>query len=98
MAQSDGAYTVVLVDDQPAFLDLARSILHDSTELRVVGQATNAEEAERLVTTLQPDAAIIDVIMPAVSGFKLAQRLHDLAPALKMVLVSAEDNPLYTRL
>jgi DNA-binding NarL/FixJ family response regulator len=97
-AVSGAPYSVLLVDDQPAFLDLARSILHDAPDIRVAGQATTAQEAVRLVQSLQPDAAIIDVIMPGMSGFKVAQQLREVAPGLKMILTSAEDNPLYARL
>lgn len=97
-AVSGAPFSVLLIDDQPAFLDLARSILHDSPDIRVAGQATTAQEAVRLVQSLQPDAAIIDVIMPGMSGFKVAQQLREVAPGLKMILTSAEDNPLYARL
>ena len=91
-------HTVLLVDDQPAFLELARSILQGSARFQVIGHAANGEEALRLLPALRPDLVIMDVIMPGMSGFKLAQRLREVSPALKMVLVSATDDPLYARL
>ncbi len=97
-ARATAQRKVLLVDDQPAFLDLARGLLQECPNLVVVGQATGGEQALTCAQTLRPDVALVDVLMPGISGFKLAQRLREQIPQLKVIVVSAVDDPLYPRL
>jgi DNA-binding NarL/FixJ family response regulator len=98
LARATTQRKVLLVDDQPAFLDLARGLLQECPGLVVVGQATGGEQALTCAQALRPDVAVVDVLMPGISGFKLAQRLREQMPQLKVIVVSAVDDPLYPRL
>ncbi|KWW99463.1 Two component transcriptional regulator [Carbonactinospora thermoautotrophica] len=64
--------------------------------VRVVGQALNAEEAERLVKALDPDIVVSDVrLRGSVSGLDLCRRLAEADPKRKVVLLSAYDDEQY---
>jgi two-component system response regulator AlgR len=91
--------TLVVVDDQPDFLDLARSRLARHPGLRVVGEATSGEAALQLMPQLEPspEAVLVDVEMPGLDGFETARRLRDLAPGVRIILTSASDNRAYSR-
>jgi two-component system NarL family response regulator len=79
---------VLIVDDQPAFRrHLRRLLMHAG--LTVVGEAGCISEAEDLVQALQPDLAVVDVMLPGVNGLEGAPRLKALAPRLRVILVSA---------
>ena len=79
---------VLIVDDQPAFRRHLRRLL-THTGLTVVGEAGYISEAEVLVQALQPDLAIVDVMLPGVNGLEGTPRLKALAPSLRVILVSA---------
>jgi DNA-binding NarL/FixJ family response regulator len=89
--------TLVLVDDQPDFLDIARARLTRDATLAVVGEATSGEAAVALVLGLEPgpEAVLVDVEMPGLDGFETARRLRALAPGVRIILTSASSDSRY---
>jgi len=79
---------VLIVDDQPAFRRQLRTLL-DRAGLEVVGEAGDIPSAETQAQSLQPDLAVVDVLLPGVSGIEGAPRLKALAPNMRVILVSA---------
>ena len=65
---------VLVVDDDP---DVARFV---EVNLRSAGYnvsvATNGEEAMERALELRPDLVLLDVMMPKMDGFEVAQRLR----------------------
>jgi len=89
--------TLVLVDDQPEFLAIARGRLTRDATLAVVGEATSGEAALTLVLGLKPgpEAVLLDVEMPGLDGFETARRLRALAPGVRIILISASNDSRY---
>lgn len=79
---------VLIVDDQPAFRRQLRRLL-TRAGLAVVGETGGIPEAEELVRTLQPDLVVLDVVLPGINGLEGVPRLKDLAPTLRIILISA---------
>ena len=77
----------VIVDDNALFLEGAVDLL-TREGLDVVGVASDSAEAMRLVTEFRPDVTLIDIDLGDEDGFELAQRLHAIAGASKVILVS----------
>jgi DNA-binding NarL/FixJ family response regulator len=88
---------LVVVDDQPDFLELMRTRLTRDRSLEVVGEAASGEAALELVSSLAPapDGILVDIEMPGIDGFETARRLRALAPSLRVILTSASDSPRY---
>ncbi len=87
---------VLIVDDQPNFRRQLRTLL-ERAGLEVIAEAGSIGEAEALAQSLQPDLAVVDVLMPGISGIEGTPRLKSLAPKLRVILVSAyHDNLLKT--
>ena len=79
---------VLIVDDQPAFRRVLSQLLSQAG-LDVIGEAKDISEAEALVRTNPPDLAVIDVMLPDISGLEGASRLKALIPGLRVILISA---------
>lgn len=79
---------VLIVDDQPAFRLQLRRLL-ERAGMDVVAEAGDIPEAEAQARTLHPDLAVVDVILPGISGLDGVARLQRLAPALRVILMSA---------
>ena len=85
---------IVIVDDNPEFLDSARRLL-EHQGARVVGVASTNAEALRSVQELRPDVALVDVNIGEESGFDLAEALHEIdgAPTAPVILISTHGEP-----
>ena len=79
---------VLIVDDKSAFRRHLRRLL-ERAGLTVVGEAGDISEAEALLRSLQPDLAVVDVMLPGVNGIEGTPRLKGLNPDLRVILVSA---------
>jgi two-component system chemotaxis response regulator CheY len=79
---------VLIVDDQPIFRRQLRALL-TRAGLEVIGEAEDIAAAEELVQSQKPDLAVVDVILPGVSGIVGTMLLKALAPHLRVILVSA---------
>jgi CheY-like chemotaxis protein len=85
---------VVIVDDNPEFLDSASRLL-EHQGVRVVGVASTNADGLRHVRELRPDVTLVDVNLGEESGFDLAEALQDSgdgAPA-PVILISTHAEP-----
>ena len=83
--------TVLIVDDHPSFRASARTLLQ-AEGYEVVGEAENGEMAVAIARELHPDLVLLDVQLPDLDGFQVAERItaHNGAPAV--VLTSSRDS------
>jgi CheY-like chemotaxis protein len=77
---------LLVVDDHAGWRDVARRTL--APRFDVVGEAADAAEALRLSEALRPDAVLLDVELPDIDGFTLAEKLGALPEPPDVVLVS----------
>ncbi|MEO2077294.1 MAG: response regulator transcription factor [Bacillus sp. (in: firmicutes)] len=66
---------IVIAEDQEMLLAAMGSLLDLEEDMKVVGQASNGEEALTLVHQLQPDVCLMDIEMPRMSGLDAAEVL-----------------------
>lgn len=79
---------VLIVDDQPAFRRQLRQLLIYAG-LTVVGEAGDIPGAIELVQKLQPDIAVVDLMMPGINGIEGTPQLKAVGGKLRVILVSA---------
>ncbi len=59
---------VIIADDHPIVRQGLEVVVNAQSDMTLVGQATNGEEAVRLARDLQPDVIIMDLQMPVKDG------------------------------
>src|SRR6059036_1501624 len=79
---------ILLVDDDVSFLNSLEALLTGEPGLEVVGKAASGEEALAAATRAEPDVAVIDVLMPAMSGIECAHLLQGRYPKVRVILIS----------
>ncbi|MFF5288024.1 response regulator [Paractinoplanes globisporus] len=87
---------VVVVDDHEPFRALVRELLQ-SAGYEVVGEAGDGEQAVGACTRLRPDVVLLDVQLPGMDGFAVADRLAALDGPPVVVLISNRDVRAYRR-
>ncbi|KQL45017.1 response regulator transcription factor [Brevibacillus choshinensis] len=66
---------IVIAEDQRMLLGALASLLDLEEDMKVVGRASNGEDAVKLVHLHQPDICIMDIEMPVKSGLDAAEEL-----------------------
>ena len=85
-AVPDRKLTVVLVDDQPLIRDLVKTRLTLDGRFEVVAEAHSGGEALAMVRTHRPDAVILDINLPGISGMTVLPAIVEAAPDTKVVV------------
>lgn len=78
----------LIIDDERLARKELASLLAKHPEVEIVGEAANADEAEKLIAELHPQLLFLDVQMPGRSGFDLLEALD---PAPNVIFVTAFD-------
>ena len=79
---------VFIVDDERHARVELRRLIAGIASLELVGEASNADEAEKLIAILQPEVIFLDIQMPGRSGFEL---LEDLKMPPEVIFTTAYD-------
>lgn len=66
-------------------------MLRNESSLEIVGEARDGRQAVELVKELKPDLLLMDVSMPDMNGFDATQRVHELDPNIKVLILTMHD-------
>ncbi|MBB3221755.1 LytR/AlgR family response regulator transcription factor [Pseudoduganella umbonata] len=64
---------LILVDDEPLARGMAREYLATHPDIEIVAECANGFEAVKAVTELAPDLVLLDIQMPKLDGFEVAE-------------------------
>ena len=68
--------TLIIDDERLARKELT-SLLDEYSEIEIVGEAANADEALELINILNPELLFLDIQMPGKTGFELLETLDN---------------------
>jgi DNA-binding NarL/FixJ family response regulator len=88
---------IILVDDHPIVLAGLQALLATLSDIELVGQAMSAGQALALVREQEPDLAILDMGLPGMNGVALAERILELAPETRIVMLTHFEEPSYVQ-
>lgn len=97
MAAADKEFmspTLLIVDDHGAFRSTARALL-ECDGWAVVGEAADGTSGLTAARDLNPDVVLLDVRLPDIDGFAVAERLTAGGGGPVVVVTSSSDDPLY---
>ena len=92
-----GQISVLICDDHALLRAGLQQLIDAEDDLKVVGEAANAEEAVEQARVLQPDVILLDIVMPGRSGLDALPEIVEAAPAAKVLMLSMQDEPGYVR-
>jgi DNA-binding NarL/FixJ family response regulator len=83
--------TVLIVDDHPSFRAIAQVVL-ETDGFAVVGTASDGESGVAATLELAPDILLLDVELPDIDGFAVAERLRQAGSQTAIVLASSRES------
>jgi two-component system response regulator NreC len=79
---------VLLVDDHQIIIDGLKSLLKNSTEIVVAGEAGNGSEALRTLEILEIDVVLMDIDMPVLNGIDTLKEMTKRGFGQKVIILS----------
>ena len=86
----DAPARCLIVDDESPARDELRYLVEQRGAVTVVGEATTAEEARVLLTSLDYDLVLLDIHMPGMGGLELARIIADQPRPASVIFVTAD--------
>ena len=84
---------VLVVDDQTVVREGVVSILSFQSDINVVGQAKDGQEAILLAAQEKPDVILLDLVMPRLDGLDSITQLREVAPGTKILILTGYADP-----
>jgi chemotaxis response regulator CheB len=88
VAPQEQKIRVLVVDDDPDFVEAAKVSLAADRRIEVVGGAASGDEAVRQAAALRPEVVAMDVVMPGLDGLEATKLIRKDQPECRVVLVS----------
>jgi DNA-binding NarL/FixJ family response regulator len=88
---------VLLVDDHALVRRGFRRMLEDESDIRVVGEASDGQDAVDAAAKLRPDVIVMDFALPSMNGAVATRRMLEADPAAKVLILSMHAEPNYVR-
>ena len=79
---------IVIADDHALLRRGLATLLGFDTELAVVGDAKNGEEAVRVAIEQKPEVVVMDLSMPVMDGVEATRRIKESVPDAKILILT----------
>jgi DNA-binding NarL/FixJ family response regulator len=80
---------IALVEDQPKMRENWSQLINSFPDLSCTCICKTGEEALRMIPEVQPDAVLMDIFLPRMSGIECTARLKELLPQVRIIILTA---------
>lgn len=87
--------TVLIADDHALIREGIKQILELESDICVIGQANDGEEAFELAEKLNPDIILLDINMPNINGIEALRRFKDMGIKSKVIILTIHEDKEY---
>lgn len=87
--------TVLIADDHPTTRAGLCAILNNSSDIKVVGEADDGFQVEKMVAELRPNILLLDLVMPGPTPAQLEKRVRTNYPETITLVLTAHDRDAY---
>lgn len=88
---------VVLADDHAVVRKGIRDFLQEDGDIEVIAEAGDGAKVKELLTSLQPDVAVLDVRMPIATGIEVTRWIREQSLPIRVLILSAYDDDPFVR-
>jgi DNA-binding NarL/FixJ family response regulator len=94
---ADHQISVMLVDDHSLVRRGFRRMLEDEADIRVVGEASDGEEAVKLARSLKPQVIVMDCALPGINGLQATRKILQMLPNTLVLMLSMHTEETWVR-
>lgn len=87
--------SLALIEDHAVVRSALRLLVERVGDLRVVGEAADGEAGLHLIESARPDVAMVDIALPKMGGFGLAEEVTQRDLPTRILFLTAYENPAY---
>lgn len=89
--------SVLLAEDHTIVREGFRRMLELEDDFEIIGEAQDGRHAVALVKSARPDVVLMDISMPLLNGLEATRQVLKLAPATKIIILSAHGDDAYVK-
>ncbi len=86
---------VLIIDDSPMVRERITSLLVESPQIRIIGEAGSGGEALEVLRHEKPDTVILDIHLPDQNGITLLKMFKSRYPEMTVIMLTNLDDPRY---
>jgi NarL family two-component system response regulator LiaR len=86
---------ILLADDHVVVRQGIREVIQHETDMEIVGEAGDGEEAMKQCIKLHPDVVVMDIVMPNVDGIEATKQIKAKCPDTAVLILTAYDDDQY---
>lgn len=79
---------IIIADDHPMMRSGVKSVLLTDSQIEIIAEAKDGEEAYALILKHQPDVALLDVEMPKMTGLEIVRRIKSENVKTKVIFLT----------
>ncbi|MBI5354021.1 MAG: response regulator transcription factor [Chloroflexi bacterium] len=95
LSKSKTKIRILLADDHHIVRAGVRQLLESASDLQVIAEAGDGEEAQALIQKHKPDVAVLDVQMPKATGIEVTRWVRANMPEVGVLILTAYDDDPY---
>jgi two-component system, NarL family, response regulator LiaR len=84
--------TILVADDHPLVRQALVTLLGSQPDFKVVGEASDGEEAVRMAEQFKPDIVIMDITMPKLNGLVATRQIKSRFPDIKVLVLTVHSD------
>ena len=86
---------IIIADDHAVVRIGLRTLLEKEADFQVIGEASDGIQTINLVKLLNPDAVILDMIMPGINGIEITRQIKKISSNTQVIILSMHANEAY---
>ena len=86
---------ILIADDHAVLREGMRRLLEQESDMEVIGEANDGQEAIKMATELEPDVILMDIVMPNLSGVEATRLIKKAKPSSCILILTAYSDIRY---
>ena len=88
---------VFLVDDQRIIREGVKTLLERANKIKIIGEAEDGESALQKIAILHPDVVLLDINLPNIDGFNVAEKINHEFSYIQTIILSSNEQESYVK-